>query len=154
MEFRELTSDQCHDVLRRARIGRLGCAKDGQPYVLPIHFGFDGGHLYGFATVGQKVEWMRANPRVCLEVDEIADFNEWTSVIVFGRYEELDDRPEWEEERRRASLLLDSRAKWSEPGYAASRFRDRANPLAAVLYAIRVEEITGRRAEAGSWGLY
>ena len=34
---------------------------------------------------------MRANPRVCVEWDEVEEYDRWVSVIVFGRYEELSD---------------------------------------------------------------
>jgi nitroimidazol reductase NimA-like FMN-containing flavoprotein (pyridoxamine 5'-phosphate oxidase superfamily) len=41
--------------------------------------------LYAFSTIGQKVECMRENPKVCLEIEEIADKNHWTTVLVIGR---------------------------------------------------------------------
>lgn len=34
---------------------------------------------------------MRKNPEVCFEVDEMKSFINWTSVIVWGRYQELTD---------------------------------------------------------------
>ncbi len=36
---------------------------------------------------------MRANPRVCVEMDEIAAYDQWVSVIAVGRYEELPETP-------------------------------------------------------------
>jgi nitroimidazol reductase NimA-like FMN-containing flavoprotein (pyridoxamine 5'-phosphate oxidase superfamily) len=146
MRYGELTEAQIREVLGRARIGRLGCVRDGRPYVVPVYFAFGGEHVYGFSTFGRKIRWMRDNPHVCLEVDEIVDFNDWVSVIVFGRYEELTDAPELAEERRRASLLLDWRGKWLEPAYAASRFRDEAGHAEPIFYRILVDEATGRSA--------
>ena len=32
---------------------------------------------------------MRENPKVSLEVEEIEDKNSWTTVVVFGRYQEI-----------------------------------------------------------------
>ncbi|MBO0697575.1 MAG: hypothetical protein J2P46_04210 [Zavarzinella sp.] len=70
-------------------------AMDSQPYVARICYAYqrapDGDYLYGFTTVGQKVEWMRANPRVCVDWDEVARHDRWVSIIAFGRYEELPD---------------------------------------------------------------
>jgi nitroimidazol reductase NimA-like FMN-containing flavoprotein (pyridoxamine 5'-phosphate oxidase superfamily) len=43
--------------------------------------------IYALSTVGQKIEWMRQNPKVCLQVDEIANQSEWMSVIANGTYE-------------------------------------------------------------------
>ena len=55
-----------------------------------------GNCLYAFSTIGQKIEWMRENPKVCLEVEEIDDQSHWTTVLVIGRYEEIHQEPERE----------------------------------------------------------
>jgi uncharacterized protein len=52
---------------------------------MPIYFAYQPDRLYGFSSVGRKIEWMRANPRVCVEADEVTDHFHWTSVIVSGR---------------------------------------------------------------------
>ena len=70
MQVRDLTETECQEVLQRLNLGRIACAKDNQPYVVPAYFYLDGRYLYSFGTLGQKIEWMRANPRVCVEVDE------------------------------------------------------------------------------------
>ena len=85
MFIHEMTLDECRTALEKANVGRLACALDGQPYVVPINFAFDGTYLYGFTTLGQKVEWMRANPLVCFEMDEVLCHNQWMSIIVCGR---------------------------------------------------------------------
>lgn len=91
MVIREISRKECLRVLAEAKLARLACAHANQPYVVPVTLAYDevSGCLYGFTTLGQKVEWMRANPLVCVEVDEIGAYNQWVSVIVTGRYEEL-----------------------------------------------------------------
>ena len=94
MVIREMSEGECRKVLARARLARLACARENQPYVVPVYLAYEvTGCLYGFTTPGQKVEWMRTNPLVCVEVDEIATYDQWVSVIVFGRYEELPETP-------------------------------------------------------------
>lgn len=143
MLIRELTTPECRDVLKRASIARLGCARDNQPYVVPVHIYADGDHVYSFGMLGQKIEWMRENPRVCVQVDEIVERTQWASVVVFGRYEELVHMPSQEAARERAKELFQSTRDWWEP--AAS------NPQGvmrmAMVYRIRVETMTGRLAE-------
>ena len=92
----ELTEPECIHVLQRAHVGRLACARDGQPYIVPISFYFDGYDraLYSFSTVGQKIHWMRDNPRVCVETDDVADRFHWVTVVVTGLYDELRDASE------------------------------------------------------------
>src|SRR5271169_4794089 len=106
MLIHEMTNQECLDTLARSGLGRLGCAHDNQPYVVPFYFAFDKRRLYAFSTLGQKIEWMRANPRVCVETDERTAHNQWISVVVVGHYEEFPDTPQYEPERNRAHELL------------------------------------------------
>jgi uncharacterized protein len=91
MRIREMNRTECARVLASAPVARLACARENQPYVVPVSLAYDeaSGCLYGFTTVGQKLEWMRANPLVCVEVDEVTSRDSWVSVIAMGRYEEL-----------------------------------------------------------------
>lgn len=146
-----MTLDECCEALARVKFGRIACAHDNQPYVLPINFAFDGQYLYSFTTLGKKVEWMRVNPKVCFEIDEVKGQNQWTSVIVFGRYEELPDRPEFREARTRAYSFIQKRAMWWEPAYISQGHRERPHSLTPIFFRIRIEKMTGHRAvpEAG-----
>jgi len=98
-----MSQQECLQVLARARLARLACARENQPYVVPVYLAYHeaSGCLYGFTTPGQKVEWMRANPLVCVEVDEITDYDQWASVIVMGKYEESPDSATSEGARHR-----------------------------------------------------
>ena len=71
MVINKLTPEECKSILLQATVARLACALDNQPYVVPIYFAYDDGNLYALSTLGQKIEWMRANPKVCVQVDEI-----------------------------------------------------------------------------------
>jgi uncharacterized protein len=145
MHIHELSRDQCRGVLSRTELGRLACARFDQPYVVPIHFSFDAARncVYAFSAVGQKVEWMRENPKVCLAVDEIRDKESWTTVLAFGRYEELDRQPDQGEARRRAEALFAERQEWWLPAAAKVAGRERHD---VVVYRIQIDRLTGRRA--------
>jgi len=54
---------------------------------------------------------MRANPKVCVQTDEIQNQGQWISVIVHGEYEELPE-PQYKAERKHASSLLAKRCHW------------------------------------------
>ena len=64
MVVHELTEQECHAVLARTNVARLACARDNQPYIVPIHIDLDNGYLYGYSSQGLKIEWMRQNPLV------------------------------------------------------------------------------------------
>ena len=140
----ELDRAACMAMLQTSRIGRLACVREGQPYVVPISFAADGGYLYGFSLVGQKVDWMRENAKVCVQVDELEHPRKWRSVVVYGRYEELLDRVGTKVQRERAWSLLSQHAQWWEPG-GLKPVADAPTPH--LFYRIHMEEITGRQAQ-------
>ena len=145
MRVSELTAAECEQVLARSDLGRLACSRHDQPYIVPIHFSFDPARkcLYAFSTVGQKIDWMRQNPKVCVEIEEVADKNHWTTVVAFGRYDEVGDSPEDAAARKAAEQLFSSRPEWWLPAAAKVGSSDH---YAMVLYRIQIDRLTGRRA--------
>lgn len=85
----ELTTTQIENLLHSQRIGRIGCHSDGLTYVVPITFAYDGTYIYGHTKEGMKIDMMRKNPNVCLEVDSMENMSNWRSVIAWGEFEEL-----------------------------------------------------------------
>jgi len=93
--------DTIHGIVRGCQVCRLGLAVDGEPYVVPISFGFDGEAVYFHtANHGRKIDMMTANPRACVQfernVELVTDDDDacaWTfsyeSVIGFGAVTEL-----------------------------------------------------------------
>jgi nitroimidazol reductase NimA-like FMN-containing flavoprotein (pyridoxamine 5'-phosphate oxidase superfamily) len=150
MFIHEMTVSECREALEREHVGRLACARDNQPYIVPMNFASDGDYLYlyGFTTLGQKVEWMRANPLVCFEVDSAVSHNHWMSVVVFGRYEELPDMPEFEIARKRAYAQLQKRVMWWEPACISEEHRDQPHSLTPIFFRIKIERMTGHRANS------
>lgn len=149
MLIRSMTWQESVEFLERAKLGRLACSHEGQPYITPIMFAYDADWLYSFSTFGQKVDWMRANPLVCLEADEVASQEDWSTVIVFGRYEELPDTPAHEAHRKRAYDLLHKRAAWWEPGYVKTILDGKERPLEPLYFRVSIEKISGHRGIPG-----
>jgi uncharacterized protein len=146
MIVREMSGEECRDLLARVEYGRLATVSQNQPYIVPIYFAYEREYLYGFTTLGRKVEWMRANPLVCVEVDDVMSHFHWSSVVVLGRYEELPDTPAYRELRLQAQVRLEKRVLWWQTAYAAGQIREEFRPSDALFYRIHIDEITGRRA--------
>ena len=147
MVIRELTDEASRNLLTRVHLGRLACARANQPYVFPIFFAYHENSLYCASTIGQKTEWMRENPLVAVEVDEIDSAQQWESVIVSGRYEEFADVPETRDMRQLAwSLLQEANALWWEPAYVQTILAGAERPIAPLYFRIRIGRITGHRA--------
>lgn len=143
MLIQEISNEDSIGLLARMHLGRLACAQGNQPYVVPFYFAYNANYLYSFSTVGQKVNWMRANPLVCVQTDEVVSAEEWVSIVVFGRYEELPDSPECKTARELAFQLLRQRANWWEPGYAKTIVRHAARSLDPIYFRIQIAKITG-----------
>jgi uncharacterized protein len=132
-----LSREESLELLRAARVARLGCVAGDEPYVVPVNYVLDGDCVFVHSLPGRKVEAMRARPRVCLQVDETRGDFGWRSVLAFGRYEELTREPE---RSRALDLLLASFPRLTpvESLIAA----DAAAP-APVIFRVRVERLTG-----------
>lgn len=147
MQITEMSQRESRAMLEGLGIGRLACARDNQPYVVPIFFAYEDNRLYGFSTLGRKIEWMRSNPQVCVQADEIRNYFEWKSVIVLGRYEELPDDEAHGKARGHAITLLSQRTRWWQGAYATHRLRPQAGGPTPVIFSVDIGEITGHRAE-------
>ena len=146
MFIHEMNEFECRKALQQAKVGRLACARDNQPYVVPIYFVLDREQIYAFTTLGQKIDWMRMNPRVCLEIDERTKHDQWQSILIFGQYEELPDLPQFEAARVKALKLLQTHAMWWEPAFIGAAHRDVPNSEKPIFYRIMIKRMTGRRA--------
>lgn len=103
MPVQWLSKEKCITLLEKEVYGRLGtCDDNGQPYITPINLVVHNNKIYchtGFG--GRKLENIRSNPRVCLEVSasgkmyatpEARNFTmRFWSIIVFGKAYELKD---------------------------------------------------------------
>ena len=58
-------------VLGRATVCRVAMVDGQEPYVVPMNCGWNGHSLFLHAACeGRKLEILRANPRVCVEIEE------------------------------------------------------------------------------------
>ena len=152
MLVHDMTRQMSLDLLSSINIGRIACAHNAQPYVTPFSFVYHDSYLYSFATVGRKVEWMRTNPLVCVEVDKIANREEWQTVVILDRFEELHESRKLPDLQKFAHELLSKNAGWWEPGFVKTLHWGVERRLEAVYFRISIDEITGRQALANEGG--
>jgi len=141
---KELDQESSLELLKNSTFGRLACSLENQPYIVPFNFAFDTKeHIYGFSTLGQKILWMRKNPRVCVEVEDITSPNDWTTLVIFGEYEELSGSSELVKLRDYAHELLSSRPMWWKPAYLAGAFREGVEEE-PVYFRIKIGKVSGK----------
>lgn len=144
MRIDELNETECREILSRASSARLGCSLNDQPYVVQVGIAYEEDYIYVFSTMGQKIKWMRSNPKVCVQIDEIHSQSDWVSVIANGEYQELPE-PQFEQERAHARKLLQQRHHWWLNAMAERRIRLRDEEIKPLFFRIRVGSLTGLR---------
>ena len=102
IEIEEMRASEAREVLEQLNYAHLAVAKDNIPYVVPVHYAFDGEDLFIYTTEGKKAEIIRINPEICLQAEEVVDNENWRSVIVSGTAEQIID----EESRQKALDLI------------------------------------------------
>ena len=144
MRVVSLTEKECNALLDRVSLGRLGCALNNQPYVVPVSFVRKGDQLFVFSTLGKKIEWMRQNPKVCLQADEIGSKSNWSSVLVNGTYQELDETLH-AAEREQAKEKLAQYSNWWLLPLAQRREKTEDQSVEVVFFSIQIEAVSGLR---------
>ncbi|PIQ76962.1 hypothetical protein COU78_06595 [Candidatus Peregrinibacteria bacterium CG10_big_fil_rev_8_21_14_0_10_49_24] len=91
--IRDLSKQEVTELLTLEKYGHLACCLHDRPYVVPTTYAYDGKHIYIYTHSGQKVDMMRKNPTVCLQVENVSSQSIWKSALVYGMYEELKDEP-------------------------------------------------------------
>ena len=68
---KEMTDpDAIASIIGKSTVCRLAMSDDGQPYVIPMSFGYKDGVVYFHsASEGRKIDILRKNPRVCIEFE-------------------------------------------------------------------------------------
>lgn len=148
--IKDLDTKTCIDILSKNYIGRLAYIAKGEPFVIPItyyYYNIDNNSIISYSAEGHKIESMRINHVVSLEVDEISSVNRWRSILVHGLYEEL--------ERIDAKFMLHQFAEGVKKIIAE---REKENPQficdfsapfkgegTPVVYRIKILEITGKQ---------
>jgi nitroimidazol reductase NimA-like FMN-containing flavoprotein (pyridoxamine 5'-phosphate oxidase superfamily) len=144
MRIIPISQQECSEVLERVSIGRLACSLGDQPYVVPVAFSYEPDCIYIFSTFGKKIEWMRQNPKVCLQADEIGNRSNWVSVVVTGTYLELHEL-QYAEQREHAIELLAQYSQWWQNALAERREQTSDLSIETVFFRIDITSMSGLR---------
>lgn len=144
-EIKNLDSSECLHLLERTRSGHLACHGNNDLYLVPITCCFEeDGSIYSHSRPGKKIDMMRKNSRVCVQMEEVEGFFKWKSVIVWGQFEELKGSEAAIAMRRLIQRIAEKESN--------KRRSDLEIDLAvliesAIIYRIKIEKSTGRYEE-------
>jgi nitroimidazol reductase NimA-like FMN-containing flavoprotein (pyridoxamine 5'-phosphate oxidase superfamily) len=132
-----LTDQESRRLFQSARVARLGCIVNGEPYVVPINCQLEDDCLYSHSLPGLKISGLRENPRACIQVDEIESDLHWRSAIAFGKFEEISKPNE------RAEVLNKLLHTFPMLTPVESAIASDGGAPEAIVFKIRIERITG-----------
>ena len=144
---RELTeTGDVEKIIRSAQVCRLAMVDDGEPYLVPLNFGYNDSTLYFHsAPEGRKIRILKNATKVCFEIDvehELVTADSpcnwgmrYASVIGYGIPRFIEGL---EEKRAALSLIM---AQFSD---AAFEFSESAVAATAV-FAVDITNMSGKR---------
>jgi nitroimidazol reductase NimA-like FMN-containing flavoprotein (pyridoxamine 5'-phosphate oxidase superfamily) len=141
------TREEIDEIIEKAPVCRLGLCCDNVPYVVPLNFGYRDGCLYlHCAKEGRKMDMLRANPRICFEIDTNVEViraekpcdwgMKFASVIGFGTASVLEDP---EEKKRGLDTIMEHYGSMPAQPYSEAILQHTA------VIRIEMEEMTGKR---------
>jgi len=138
-EVEELQNNETDEVLERVGYGHFACARDNQPYVVPVNYVYDKPNIYIYTTEGMKTEIINANPRICLQVEEVVDNGDWRSVVVTGEAEQIIGK-----EREEAVKRILATNPTLSPAISIRWVDNWVRENVEVVYRVKPDMITGR----------
>ena len=148
MKEHQLTAPQIDALLGAAQVGHLATlGENGFPYVTPLHFVYMNGRVYfhGLAA-GQKLKNLRADARVCFEVEGAHTFIQadtpcdtntaYQSVVITGRAAVVEDAAA-------KTAALDAIVAKYTPQHSGAGYPANMLKMTAVV-EITIHEITGK----------
>ena len=147
----DLTSSECIRLLKNNYTGHLGFISKGDPHVIPItyHYNQADNTIISYSEEGHKINAMRDNGSVSLQVEDIISNSNWQSVLVLGTFEEI--------KGSNAKLLLH---QFTEGVKNILKVKERKHPEfisefssktysggIPIVYRINVSEMKGKRKE-------
>jgi len=132
-----LSDDEARRLFQFARVTRLACIVNGEPYVVPINCHLEDEYLYSHSLPGLKISGLRENPKACVQVDEIESDLHWRSAIAFGKYGEI-TRP-----NERADILNTLLHKYPMLTPVESAIAVDGSAAEVIVFRIKIERLTG-----------
>lgn len=135
--IKTLNNEAARSLFQLARVARLGCVVNGEPYVVPVNCHLDGDFLYSHSLPGLKISALRENPNACVQVDDIETDLRWRSAIAFGKYEEI-TRP-----AERADVLNKLLHRFPLLTPVESSIAVDGSMAEVIVFRIKIERLTG-----------
>ena len=136
--IKNLNENETQKLLKEQKFGHLGCVlESGEPYVVPVNYLFKDDEIYIHCLPGQKLDALRANGKVCLQVEKIGKSCRWQSVIAFGEFQEV------KRTNKKIEILKEFSTRFEHLTPVESMMEEQWNLGGLVVFRINIKRITG-----------
>lgn len=136
--IKHLDENAARALLSEQKFAHLGCVlKDGEPYVVPVNYLYLDETIYIHSLPGKKLNALRANGKICLQVEKIEDGYTWRSVIVSGEFEEIKPNDV------KIKLLQEFSKKFERLTPVEAMIEEKWDLGEIVIFRINIKRITG-----------
>tara|TARA_R110002051_G_scaffold206109_1_gene271850 strand:+ start:468 stop:920 length:453 start_codon:yes stop_codon:yes gene_type:complete len=147
----DLTTSAIERVLRNNYLGHLAYLWQEKPYLIPITYYFDhiDGTIISYTSEGHKIDAMRKNNTVTVQVEEMQSMFNWESAMVHGTFEELKGSVAKQKLHQFTEGVksIIKRKEDKEVEFInefSSKLYSRGIP---IVYRIKIQEVMGKRRE-------
>jgi nitroimidazol reductase NimA-like FMN-containing flavoprotein (pyridoxamine 5'-phosphate oxidase superfamily) len=142
----KMTTEETIELLQKIGYGHLGCIHEGKPHVIPMQYYLQDDAIYMFTDRGTKSHDLTENPDICLQVEELSDTDNWSSITVYGRAEILEDSAEF----TRIAQAIKSQNSTFSPVINREITDMSELKKSIAIYQIQTDKMTGTKATSAS----
>ncbi len=136
--IKNLDEKAARKLLKEQRIGHLGCVlESGEPYVVPVNYLFKEDGIYIHSLPGQKLDALRANGKICLQVEKIEKSCQWQSAIAFGEFQEV------KRMNKKIEILKEFSARFEHLTPVEAMIEEQWNLGGLVVFRLNIKRISG-----------
>ena len=136
--IKNLDEKAARKLLKEQKFGHLGCVlESGEPYVVPVNYLYKDDEIYIHCLPGQKLDALRANGKVCLQVEKIEKSCRWKSAIAFGEFQEV------KRTNKKVEILKEFSASFEHLTPVEAMMEEQWNLGGLVVFHFNIKQITG-----------
>jgi nitroimidazol reductase NimA-like FMN-containing flavoprotein (pyridoxamine 5'-phosphate oxidase superfamily) len=135
-------------LLKVNYLGHIAFVANNQLFIIPItYFYNDGGNeIIAYSGNGHKINAMRANPIVAFQVEDIKAINKWKSVLVHGKFEEINGTEAKFKLHQFANGVraVISKKEEGNPQFISDFSSDIYSEETTIVYKIKLDDFVGK----------
>lgn len=146
--YRTLEEKDCFSVLENDYLGHLSYIYHNRPFVVPITYFYDAQRkiIICYSAEGHKMNAMRQNKKVALNVVDVDGLTKWRSVIAHGEFEQVfgsESKAYLHTFSLGIKTLIEKKER-KELSFISEFSSKAINENIPMIFIIKIDEVTGK----------